>query len=137
MIVLHLSTVSFKQCSLRGQGIRADIRLLLLFPSLPFPLIPTILSLEGVFTADYVRGELVAVSAAVTTDVALQWISVSVAAHMDGVHDMVQEEHPTVLTLEGPQLLALSSKHPNPFMAREPFCGRPHCPCPHSCPTSG
>lgn len=54
------------------------------------------------FTTDNVRGELIAVFAAVTTDVALQRISISMATHVDGVHDMVQEEHPTVLALEGP-----------------------------------
>lgn len=63
---------------------------------------PPVLLLESVLAADNVRGELIAVFAPVTTDVALHWISVSVATHMDGVHYMVQEEHLTVLTLEGP-----------------------------------
>lgn len=103
----------------------------------PFPSFLPILLMEGVFTADYVRGELVAVFAAVTTNVALQWISVSVATHVDGVHDMVQEEHPTVLALEGPQLLALSSEHLHPSLARGPLHGHSHYPSPHSCPASG
>lgn len=88
-------------CSLRP-GCKDGYQAIAPFPSLSFPSFLPILLLEGVFTTDYVRGELIAVFAAVTTDVALQRISVSVATHVDGVHDMVQEEHPTVLALEGP-----------------------------------
>lgn len=104
------------------------------FPSLSF--LP-ILLLESVFTTDYVRGELIAVFAAVTTDVTLKWISVTMATHVDGVHDMVQKEHPTVLTLECPQLLAFSSKHPHPFLAYRHLCVHSHYPSRHSWTTSG
>lgn len=100
VIVLHLSTMPFNNTV--SEEIRTDIRVLLLsLLCLSLNFLP-ILLLEGVFTPYYVRGELIAVLAPVTTDVALQWISVSVATHVDGVHDMVQEEHSTVLTLEGP-----------------------------------
>lgn len=116
---------------------RTDIRLLLLpLLCLSLNFLP-ILLVEGVFTTDYMRGELIAVFAAVTTDVALQWISVSMATHVDGVHDMVQEEHSTVLALEGPQLLALSSKHPHPVLAGRPLGAHPHHPTPHPRPASG
>lgn len=60
---------------------------------------------------DYVRRELIAVLAPVATDVALQRVPVAVAAHVDGVHDMVQEEDATVLTLESPNLLPFSIDH--------------------------
>lgn len=36
-----------------------------------------------------------------TTDVALEWLAEAVAAHVDGEHDMVQEENATVLAAEG------------------------------------
>lgn len=51
--------------------------------------------------ADNVRGELVAVLAAVAADVALEGLAEAVAAHVDGEHDMVQEEYATVLAAEG------------------------------------
>lgn len=47
------------------------------------------------------RGELVAVLAAVAADVALEGLAEAVAAHVDGKHDMVQEENATVLAAEG------------------------------------
>lgn len=98
--MLHLSTVLFNNAV--SEERRTDIRVLLLSLLLSFSKFLPILLLEGVFTTYYVRGELIAVLAPVTTDVALQWISVSVATHVDGVHDMIQEEYSTVLTLEGP-----------------------------------
>lgn len=54
-----------------------------------------------VLPADNVRRELVAVLAAVATDVALEGLAEAVAAHVDGEHDMVQEENATVLAAEG------------------------------------
>lgn len=71
MIVLHFSNSAIQLCSLRGLGARTDLRLLLPFSSLFFPELLSIVLLEGVFTSDYVGGELVAVFATVTTDVAL------------------------------------------------------------------
>lgn len=46
--------------------------------------------------AGYVGGELVTVPAAVATNVAFERIAEAVASHVDGVHDVVQEEHPAV-----------------------------------------
>lgn len=54
-----------------------------------------------VLPTDNVRGELVAVLAAVAADVALEGLAEAVAAHVDGEHDMVQEENATVLAAEG------------------------------------
>lgn len=47
------------------------------------------------------RGEFVAVFAAVAADVAFQRIPVAMATHVDGVHDVVEEQHAAVLALEG------------------------------------
>lgn len=69
--------------------------------------------------ADNVRGELVAVLAAVATDVALKGLAEAVAAHVDGEHDMVQEEHAAVLAAEGAQHVPLSVHH----LKRLPGCG--------------
>lgn len=44
---------------------------------------------KGVHSTDDVRGELVAIFATVAADVALQGVSVAVAAHVDGVHDVI------------------------------------------------
>lgn len=81
----------------------------------------SVLSLERMFTADDMRGELVTVFAVVTTDVAFQRIPVSMATHVDGVHDVVQEEHLAMVALEGPQLPTFSSKHPHPFLDGGPL----------------
>lgn len=83
--------------SREASGMRVDVKLLLPFldPSL-------ISSPEGVFTADDVRGKLIAVFAVVTTNVAFQWIPVSVTTHVDGVHDVIQEKHLAVFALERP-----------------------------------
>lgn len=48
--------------------------------------------------AGYVGGELVTVPAAVATHVAFERIAEAVAPHVDGEHDVVQEEHPAVAT---------------------------------------
>lgn len=48
-----------------------------------------------------VRRELVAVLAAVATDVAFEGLAEAVATHVDGEHDMVKEEDATVLAVEG------------------------------------
>lgn len=61
-----------------------------------------ILLMESVLTSNYVWGELVAVFASMTANVALKWISISMTTHVNGVHDMVQEKHSTMLTLKGP-----------------------------------
>lgn len=65
---------------------------------------------KGVFSTDDVRGELVAIFAAVAADVALEWVSVTMATHVDGVHDVVQEQDAAVFALEHPQLLAFTAK---------------------------
>lgn len=53
-----------------------------------------------VLPATDVRGELVAVLAAVAADVALEGLVEAVAAHVDGEHDVVQEEDVTVEAVE-------------------------------------
>lgn len=50
-------------------------------------------------TAD-VRQELIAVLAVVAANVALKGLVVAVTTHVDGEHDMVQEEDATLLALE-------------------------------------
>lgn len=57
-------------------------------------------------TAD-VWWELVAVLAAVATDVAFEWLAEAVAAHVDGKHDMVQKEDAAMPTVEGAHLPAI------------------------------
>lgn len=48
-----------------------------------------------------VRQELVAVLATVATNVALKGLMEAMATHVDGEHDMVQEEDATVTAVEG------------------------------------
>lgn len=53
--------------------------------------------------AGYVGGELITVPAAVAAHVALQRVAEAVAPHVDGEHDVVQEDHPAVTTgVHGP-----------------------------------
>lgn len=59
----------------------------------------------------YVRGELVPVLTPVTTEVALEGVSEAVAAHVNGVHDVVQEENATVFAPVRPHLLPLCRHH--------------------------
>lgn len=58
-----------------------------------------------------VRGELEAVLAPVAAEVALEGVSEAVAAHVDGVHDVVQEEHAAVFAAVRPHLLAVRRHH--------------------------
>lgn len=51
--------------------------------------------------------KLVAVLAAVAADVALEGLVETVTAHVDGEHDMVQEEDATVAAVERAHRLAL------------------------------
>lgn len=44
---------------------------------------------KGVHSADDVRGELVAIFAAMAADVTLEGVSVAMATHVDGVHDVI------------------------------------------------
>lgn len=67
-------------------------------------------------TPDNVGREFVPVLAVVATDVALKRVSEAVAAHVDGEHDMVQEEDPAVLTLEGLHRLTALTHHPKHFL---------------------
>lgn len=48
------------------------------------------------FTTDYVGRELITVSAPVPADVAFEWVTKTVAPHVDGEHDIVQEDDPAV-----------------------------------------
>lgn len=54
-----------------------------------------------VLSAADVRRELVAVLAVVAADVALEGLVEAVATHVDGEHDMVQEEDATMPAVEG------------------------------------
>lgn len=58
-------------------------------------------SADLVLPAADVRGELVAVPAAVAADVALEGLVEAMTAHVDGEHDVVQEEDVTVEAAEG------------------------------------
>lgn len=58
-----------------------------------------------------VWGELISVLAAVAAQVALEGVSEAVAAHVDGVHDVVQEEHAAVFAAVGPHLLPVWRHH--------------------------
>lgn len=69
-----------------------------------------------VLPPDNVGRELVPVLAVVTTDVALERVSEAMAAHVDGEHDMVQEEDAAVLTLEGLHGLTALAHHPEHFL---------------------
>lgn len=53
----------------------------------------------------YVRGELVTILTPVTAEVALEGVSEAVAAHVNGVHDVVQEEDAAVFAPVRPHLL--------------------------------
>ena len=57
----------------------------------------------------YVRRELVSVLTPVTAEVTLKGVSETMAAHMNGVHDMVQEQNTTVFTPVRSHLLAVCS----------------------------
>lgn len=57
---------------------------------------PCLAHVEAVLPARDVGRELVAVLAVVAAHVALEGVSEAVAAHVDGVHDVVQEEHAAV-----------------------------------------
>lgn len=63
----------------------------------------------------HVRGELVSVLAPVTTQVALKGVSEAVAAHVDGVHDVVKEQNATVFTPVRPHLLPVCRHHLEAF----------------------
>lgn len=59
----------------------------------------------------YVRGELIAVLTPVTTEVAFEGVSEAVAAHVNGVHDVVQEENAAVFAPVRPHLLPVRCHH--------------------------
>lgn len=59
----------------------------------------------------YMRGELVPVLTPVTAEVALEGVSEAVAAHVNGVHDVVQEENAAVFAPVGPHLLPVCRHH--------------------------
>lgn len=59
----------------------------------------------------YVRGELVSVLTPVTAEVALEGVSEAVAAHVNGVHDVVQEENAAVFAPVRPHLLPVCRHH--------------------------
>lgn len=56
--------------------------------------------------------EFIPVLAVVATQVAFKGISETMTAHVDGVHDMVQEEYPTVFALVNLHLLPAHAYHP-------------------------
>lgn len=57
-------------------------------------------TVDDVLPADDVRGKLVAVSTPIPANVALEGLPETVAAHVDGEHDVIQEEHAAVVTSE-------------------------------------
>lgn len=64
-----------------------------------------------VLSSDDVRGELVAVLAAVAADVAFERLAEAMAAHVDGEHDVVQEEDATVFAAERAHRAPLAVHH--------------------------
>lgn len=66
---------------------------------------------EAMLPSCYVRGELVSVLTPVTTEVALEGVSEAVAAHVNGVHDVVQEEDAAVFAPVRPHLLPVRRHH--------------------------
>ena len=69
-----------------------------------------------------VRGELVAILTPVATDVALKGLAETVAAHVDGEHDVVQEEDAAVRAVETAHGAALPVHHLQALPGRR---GRP------------
>lgn len=63
----------------------------------------------------YVRGELVSVLTLVTTEVALEGLSEAMATHVNGVHDVVQEENAAVFAPVRPHLLPVCRHHLEPL----------------------
>lgn len=59
----------------------------------------------------YVRGELVSVLTPVAAEVALEGVSEAVAAHVNGVHDVVQEENAAVFAPVRPHLFPVGRHH--------------------------
>lgn len=66
---------------------------------------------EAMLPSRDVRGELVAVLTTVATEVALEGVSEAVAAHVNGVHDVVQEEDAAVFAAVRPHLLPVRRHH--------------------------
>lgn len=63
------------------------------------------------FSSCYVRRELVSVLTPVTAEVTLKGVSETMAAHMNGVHDMVQEQNTAVFTPVRSHLLPICCYH--------------------------
>lgn len=59
----------------------------------------------------YVRRELVAVLTPVAAEVAGEGVSEAMAAHVNGVHDVVQEQHAAVFAAVRPHLLPVRRHH--------------------------
>lgn len=68
------------------------------------------------FPPDNVGRELISILAVITTDVTLKRVSEAMAAHVDGEHDVVQEEDAAVLTLKGLHRLTALTHHPKHFL---------------------
>lgn len=58
-----------------------------------------------------VRRELISVLTPVTAEVTFKGVSETMAAHMNGVHDMVQEQNTTVFTPVRPHLFTVCCYH--------------------------
>lgn len=67
--------------------------------------------LVAMLSSGDVRGELVSILTPVTAEVALKGVSEAMAAHVDGVHDVVQEEHSAVFAAVRPYLLPVRRHH--------------------------
>lgn len=65
----------------------------------------------AVLPSSYVGGELISILTLVTAEVALEGVSESVAAHVNGVHDVVQEEHAAVFAPVCPHLIPVGRHH--------------------------
>lgn len=67
--------------------------------------------LVAVLPSCYVRGELVPILTPVAAEVALERVPEAVAAHVNGVHDVVQEENAAVFAPVRPHLLPVRRHH--------------------------
>lgn len=79
-----------------------------------FPYVHLFSGLRGsvaVLASRHVRGELVSVLTPVAAEVALEGVSEAVAAHVNGVHDVVQEENAAVFAPVRPHLLPVCRHH--------------------------
>ena len=70
------------------------------------------ISFQNVLSTDNVRRKFIAILTAVAADITLKRLPETMAAHVDGEHDVIQEEHAAVLATEGAHGPPVSVHHP-------------------------